>query len=197
MLECQEILGCLISINPNMINHLASQLQTCQLLKINVLHGPAWHCWAVFFCTTWKGFLLEFFLSLKGNFEKWCNLRFNDENILQIWSSHSSSANNHLHNLLFFTVCHSRQVNVAKWFYSDSSALQQVMLWCWICQWNNECLWVTDDQNSQCQEKFQQHWLLGPQLSTVNTWVLGSIPLPCQHTAGAAKHRLSSQIELN
>ena len=51
-LERRETLGRLRFINPNMINHFAGQSQTYQLLKIN-------------------------FLTLKRNFEKWCNLRLN------------------------------------------------------------------------------------------------------------------------
>ena len=47
-----------------------------------------------------------------------------DEDQVQIWGSHSSSTNNHLHYLLLvcdgnvniFSVCHSRKVNAATWF---------------------------------------------------------------------------------
>ena len=47
------------------------------------------------------------------------------------------------------------------WFDSDSSALQQVMVCCWIWQCttasvciNNECLLINDDQNLGCQYSY-------------------------------------------
>ena len=86
-----------------MINHFASQSQTCQLL--------------IFF----------FFFTFKGNCEKWCNLRSN------WWASTSNLKypfsdsfkyksklsigvvyNGHVKHI--FTLCHSRQTNVATWF---------------------------------------------------------------------------------
>ena len=50
-LERRKTLGHLRSINPNMINHYASQSQTCQLLKI----------------------LKNFFFFKQRKCEKWCN----------------------------------------------------------------------------------------------------------------------------
>ena len=52
-------------------------------------------------------------------------------------------------------------VAIYLWFDSDSSALQHVMVCCWIWQcttalvcMNNECLLINDDQNSGCQYSF-------------------------------------------
>ena len=52
-------------------------------------------------------------------------------------------------------------VAIYLWFDSDSSALQHVMVCCWIWQCttasvclNNECLLINDDQNSGCQYCF-------------------------------------------
>ena len=42
VLERRETLGRLRSINPNMINHFASQSQTCQLLKMIFTRGQFW-----------------------------------------------------------------------------------------------------------------------------------------------------------
>ena len=52
-------------------------------------------------------------------------------------------------------------VAIYLWFDSDSSALQHVMVCCWIWQcttasvcMNNKCLLINDDQNSGCQYSF-------------------------------------------
>ena len=54
-------------------------------------------------------------------------------------------------------------VAIYLWFDSDSSALQHVMVCCWIWQCttasvclNNECLLINDDQNSGCQYGFNR-----------------------------------------
>ena len=71
-LECQNTLGHLRSINPNMINHFVNQSQTCQLLIF--LH--------------WKETVKS------GVISGWT-----DKYQLQNWSSHSSSRINHLHQV--------------------------------------------------------------------------------------------------
>ena len=68
-----------------------------------------------------------------------------DTDQLQNWSSHSSSTNNHLlvhylfvynGNVNIFTVCHSRQVNVAAWFLVLPIDIENPYLllsgWCWV-----------------------------------------------------------------
>ena len=74
-LERWETPGHFKSINPNMINHFASQQQACQLFLI--------------------------FLASKGNCEKRCTC-WTGEDQLQIWSSHFSNTNNHLYYLLVY-----------------------------------------------------------------------------------------------
>ena len=67
-LQRRKTLRRLRSINPNTINHFASQSQTCQLLEIKMLNGLAGHYRTVIFassrgifCAVWKVFLLHFF----------------------------------------------------------------------------------------------------------------------------------------
>ena len=102
-LERRLTLGRLRSIYPDMINHFASQSQTCQLL---------------------------IFFTFKGNCENWCNLRSNwwastsnlkfpfSDSFKYKWSSTLLSIrvvyNGHVKHI--FTLCHSRQINVATWF---------------------------------------------------------------------------------
>ena len=73
--ERRETLGRLSSLNANM---------TCQRLKIEMLNGPARHqCKAIsaspYTDVTLKVLLFEkkCFVTLKGNYENWCNLRLN------------------------------------------------------------------------------------------------------------------------
>ena len=65
------------TINPNTINHFASQSQTCQLLR---------------------NFFFFFFYVQTVNSDAISG--WTDEDQLQIWSSHYSSSNNYLHYLL-------------------------------------------------------------------------------------------------
>ena len=90
-----------------MINHFASQSQTCQLL--------------IFFF---------FFLHSKEIVKSGATSGLTDEHQLQIWSTHSLTLSSTNQNYLFnsigvvynghvkhiFTLCHSRQTNVATWF---------------------------------------------------------------------------------
>ena len=95
----EKTLNDLRSIIPMSINHFASQSQTCELFYFFFLH--------------WKRIMKS------GVISGWT-----DEDELQIWGSHSSSTNNHLHyvllvddgNVNIFSVCHSRKVTVASWF---------------------------------------------------------------------------------
>ena len=85
-LERWATLNRLTFMNPNMINHFASQSQSANFLKIKMLAGPARHRRAAISVSLsavllrrmerisfWK----HFFLTLNGNCEKWCNLRLN------------------------------------------------------------------------------------------------------------------------
>ena len=98
-LERWKTLGHLRSINPNIDLPLASQSQSCEL------------------------FSFLFFFRLKTYVKSGAISCWTDEDQLQIWGSHSSSTNNHLHYLLLvndwnvniFSVYHSRRVNVATW----------------------------------------------------------------------------------
>ena len=75
VLECWETFGQFRSINPNMINHFASQSQTCQLFQIKMLNGPARHHRTAMsaslcrtFCAAWERFLFEIFFLPEASF---------------------------------------------------------------------------------------------------------------------------------
>ena len=78
---------------------------------------------------------------------------------------------------------------------------------CWDCcqiseRWITERLWITDDQNSQRQESFNNtdhHGPLAASCQLVNTWVLGSIlevPLFTSDSYGSQRIIHTSRSEL-
>ena len=111
-LECRKTFGHIRSINPNMF--LINQSQTCQLLKIKMLNGPARnHYMAIhtllcgIFCDAWEGFLSFFFLTFKRTlwevvpitkFEYrvvWHHSARPWKNIYYIWFSHFTLTESH------------------------------------------------------------------------------------------------------
>ena len=91
-MERRETLGHLRFINRNMIYYITSELQTYQLLKII--------------------FYIERKLK-SGAISGWTG-----EDQLQIWSSHSSSTNNHLHYQLVYNG-NANNVNTVQYVTQD------------------------------------------------------------------------------
>ena len=194
----------------------ALYFQTCQLLKIvwySTFRGDTQRhdiCIAaqVFSCYVESVYSKKcFFVCFISNIRTNCGyLMLNDEQYrLKISIPHFSSANNGPQMITFQMlpdILPSRvHVAIYLWFDSDSSALQHVMVCCWIWQCttasvclNDECLLINDDQNSRCQYDFNTALVLRDR-SAVKCGRFRSTCMS-QHSqrSESAKHRLSSQI---